>query len=207
MATVMPNDPLVGFAKGNSNMRTKKVIFYLGFILIGAIGGIVASVTVASSNSLPIASSSSLSLAQATPPPTPTPGAPPPRPAATWVPLDEPISTEVEALEMALYYDSVWISHEEPWDVNTWRTDPGRIDVREYANLAEVAQERLDTGKSAGFLGPDAGAPDAGGVWLITIKGKLQIGLARTGDTFESVTYIISKRTGNLLSITGEFVE
>jgi hypothetical protein len=138
----------------------------------------------------------------------PTPGAPLPRPAATWVPLEELISTEVEALEMALYYDSVLSRHEEPWDIDTWRTDPERIDVREYASLAEVAQERRDAGKSTGMRVPDAGVPpDAGGVWRITIKGQVQIGLARPGDTFESVTYIISKRTGNLLSITGEFVE
>lgn len=137
-----------------------------------------------------------------------TPPTPPPRPAATWVPLEEPISTEVEALEMALYYDSIWSRHEEPWDIDTWRTEPGRIDVREYASLAEVEQERRDAGKPAGgSFGPDAGAPDAGGVWRITIKGQVQIGLARPGNTFESVTYIIAKGTGNLLSIGGEFVE
>lgn len=134
-----------------------------------------------------------------TPAPTATPGNPPPNP--TSVPLAQPLVTQEQALEQALHYDAILSAWSRPWSKDTLALEPDRITIQLYPNRTA---ESLASGEHAWFS-PDVEA-DAGAVWAITIKGDVNVAVIspRQGDPimiYDGVTYVISQRTGNLLTI------
>ena len=135
-----------------------------------------------------------------TPAPTATPGPPPPNP--TTVPLAQPLATEEQALEQILYHDAILAVWAEPWSKDTLRSQPDRITIKAYPSRAA---ESAASGWNEWFA-PEIEA-DAGSVWAITIKGKVQVtGIpTRVGGAYvtypNGVTYVISQRTGRLLTI------
>ena len=136
---------------------------------------------------------------QPTPAPTATPGPPPPNPTAA--PLAQPLATQEQALEQLSLYDSQMAVWSEPWSKDTLRSQPDRITIKAYPSRAA---ESAASGWNEWFA-PEIEA-DAGSVWAITIKGKVQVtGIpTRVGDyvTYPNgVTYVISQRTGSLLEI------
>jgi len=134
-----------------------------------------------------------------TPAPTATPGNPPLSP--TSIPLAKPLETEEQALEQALYYDAAWPVWSRPWSKDTLNSEPGRITIEAYpSRTAESAAHGSNEG-----LAPELEA-DAGAVWSITISGDVHVAVLspRAGSSdivYDGVTYVISKRTGNLLEI------
>ncbi len=135
-----------------------------------------------------------------TPAPTATPGPPPPNP--TTVPLAQPLATQEQALEQLSLYDSQMAVWAEPWSKYTLRSQPDRITIKAYPSRAA---ESAASGWNEWFA-PEIEA-DAGSVWAITIKGKAQVtGIpASVGEAYvtypNGVTYVISQRTGRLLTI------
>lgn len=134
-----------------------------------------------------------------TPAPTATLGPPPPNP--TSIPLAQPIGTKEQALEQTLYYDAILSTWAQPWSKDTLGLQPNRITIEEYpSRSAESAARGSDE-----WFAPEIEA-DAGGVWAITIKGDVHVAVLspREGAStavYDGVTYVISKRTGSLLTI------
>ncbi len=131
--------------------------------------------------------------------PTATPGSPPPNP--TSVPLIHPLLSQDQALEQALQYDAVWSVWDHPWSIGTLSSEPGRITARAFQSRTA---ESADGNRNEGFS-PEVEA-DAGAVWRITIKGNVHVNLISMDPSvsktlYDSVTYVISQRTGNLLAI------
>jgi hypothetical protein len=94
---------------------------------------------------------------------------------------------------------AVW---SEPWSKDTLTLQPGRITIKAYPSRAA---ESAAYGWNEWFA-PEIEA-DAGSVWQITIRGKVQLtGMPnptrQDHETFPNgVTYVISQRTGSLLEI------
>ena len=172
-------------------MASKRMALYLGIALVGVLGMLVVSHS--------IALSQSFAFTRPTSAPTPTPGNALPEQFPTSVAY-KPIQTAAAAIEMALYYDtqrSVW---KDAWNAETLRTDPGRIQVEEFESRgAESANARRGEEYSAEVVA------DAGGVWRVTIKGEVQVAMIGIGvdpnARYDGVTYVISNRTGNLLAM------
>lgn len=127
--------------------------------------------------------------------PSPTPGAPVYRYGPTSVPLAQPLVTEEQALEQLLRIaPGVW---EQPWSIDTLKTQPGRITLEAFPSLSA---------ESGGVFAPEIDV-DAGMVWRISINGAVHLGMLGIGvdlhnDRYDGATYVISQRTGNLLSIS-----
>jgi hypothetical protein len=135
----------------------KKLIPFVVLILI--IGGIVW---------LNIPSSKNLSASSITnPPPTPTPGLPPPD-LPHFLPDSTPISTQEEAIAIALDFDSLWTARNET-------IDSSKILVEYYANRQEAA-DKYDLGV---FVDKeDALDP----TWVVILPGEVQANsIARIG--------------------------
>lgn len=134
-----------------------------------------------------------------TPAPTATPGKPPLSP--TSIPLAKPLETEEQALELALYYDATWSVWSQPWSKDTLNSEPGRITIKAYPNRTA---ESAATGSNEWFASELEA--DAGAVWSITISGDVHVAVispwaGSSNIVYDGVTYVISKRTGNLLEI------
>jgi hypothetical protein len=131
--------------------------------------------------------------------PTATPGDPLPLP--TSVPLAQPLTTQEQALDQVLRYDASIAFWSQPWSKDTLTSEPGRITIESYpSRTAESAAHGLKEG-----FAPEIDA-DAGLVWTISIKGNVRVALIspRVGDSstiYDGVTYVISQRTGNLLTV------
>ncbi len=121
-----------------------------------------------------------------TPAPTATPGAPRPI-VPSWPTLERPL-TKQEALQKAFQYDqgNVW---QEPWSLDTLVSDPARITVEWYPDQTYDGT-RLD---EYSYRGP---------VWVITIKGNVDLVEDRSNRTYKQVTYRIAQLTGDLLSMS-----
>jgi hypothetical protein len=172
-------------------MALRRKALYLGIALVGILGMLIVSHS--------IASSQSVAFPQPTNAPTPTPGIARPEQLATSVAYG-PIETAAEAVEMALYYDigrSVW---KEAWSAETLKTDPGRVQVKEFASRGA---ESADAGRGEEYSAEQEA--DAGGVWRVTIRGEVQVAMIGMGVDpnawYDGVTYVVSKRTGNLLAV------
>ncbi len=140
-------------------------------------------------------------MSQPTPAPTPTPGEAVMSWGPTSVPLVEPLTTQEQALELALDYDRISAVWDHPWTLDTLRSEPGRITVELFQSRTE---ESADAGRNEWFA-PEIDA-DAGAVWRITIKGDVQVSvLSMSADDvnakYDGVTYVFSQRTGNLLTV------
>jgi hypothetical protein len=178
------------------NMWRKKSIYAI-CIIIGILGGIIASASMAATDS-----PDSHPPAWYTPPPPPpllpTPGPPPPE--ITPEPLENPISSEAEALEWIMYYDAAWSTHTEAWDADTLHREPDRIQVQAFDSRME---EMADSGLSGSF--PPEAPVERGPVWRITIQGEVRVTMLGMGApknaTYDGVTYVIAANTGYLLSI------
>jgi hypothetical protein len=177
--------------KSDIIMALRRKALYLGSALLGILGILTVSHS--------IASSQSIAFPQPTSAPSPTPGDAVPEQFATSVAF-KPIQTAAAAIEMALYYDtqrSVW---KDAWNAETLRTDPGRIQVEEFASRGA---ESANAGRGEEYSAEVEA--DAGGVWRVTIKGEVQVAMIGMGvdpnAKYDGVTYVISKRTGNLLAV------
>ncbi len=115
-------------------------------------------------------------------------------------PLDNPISSEVEALEWVIYYDAAWSTHTEAWDADTLHREPGRIQIQAFDSRME---EIRDAGRPVNI--PSESPAERGPVWRITIQGEVRVSMLGMGApknaTYDGVTYVIAKNTGYLLSI------
>jgi hypothetical protein len=172
----------------------KKKSIYIIAIVLGVLGGIVASISITATASPSLTGS----IPPPTPPPTPTPGPPPP--IMTPEPLDNPISSEAEALEWAMYYDTDWSSHTKAWDADTLHREPGRIQVQAFdSRMEEIRDARRPVD-----IPPESPA-ERGPVWRITIQGEVRVSMLGMGApknaTYDGVTYVIATNTGYLLSI------
>jgi hypothetical protein len=177
--------------KEDINMALRTKALYLGIALVGILGMLIASHS--------IASSQPFAFPQPTSAPSPTPGNALPEQFATSV-VYKPVETAAAAVEMALYDDaqrSVW---KDAWSAETLKTDPGRIQVEEFASRGA---ESADAGRNEEYSAEIEA--DAGGVWRVTIKGEVQVAMIGMGvdpnARYDGVTYVISKRTGNLLAV------
>ncbi|MGI0016794.1 MAG: hypothetical protein ACREBU_25520 [Nitrososphaera sp.] len=137
--------------------------------------------------------------------PTPAPTMTPGEPISIWespsAPLTQPLATEKQVLEQALYYDAHWSTWDHPWSTDTLRLEPGRITIKAFSTRTT---ESTDAGRNEWFA-PEIDA-DVGPVWRITIEGDVHVNvLSMNKDAatvkYDSVTYIISQRTGALLTI------
>lgn len=125
-------------------------------------------------------------------------------PSPTSVPYKY-IGTAKDALEMAHYYDIYFAK----WSGESWNPDSidktqSRVTVQEFASRTD---ESADAGRFETFS--DDIEADAGGVWRITIRGEVKLALLGSGFDpemlYDGVTYVVAKRTGNLLAtISGE---
>ena len=136
---------------------------------------------------------------QPTPPPTATPGDP--LPNLTSIPLAQPLATKEQALEQAAYYDAAFSTWVQPWSIDTLRLQPDRITIKAYPSRAAESA----VGGWNEWFAPEIEA-DAGGVWAVTIKGSVQVvvpspWIGASNAMADGVTYVISQRTGNLLTI------
>lgn len=172
-------------------MALRRKALYLGIALLGILGILTVSHS--------IASSQSIAFPQPTSAPSPTPGDAVPEQFATSV-VYKPVETAAAAVQMALYDDaqrSVW---KDAWGAETLRTDPGRIQVEEFASRGA---ESANAGRGEEYSAEVEA--DAGGVWRVTIKGEVQVAMIGMGvdpnAKYDGVTYVISKRTGNLLAV------
>ncbi len=132
--------------------------------------------------------------------PTATPGPPPPNP--TSIPLAQPLATQEQALKQVARYDSQMAVWSEPWSTDTLTLQPGRITIKAYpSRAAESAAYGLNE-----WFAPEIEA-DAGSVWAISIKGKATIAIPSSAEGAgprvypDGVTYVISARTGDLMTI------
>ncbi len=168
-------------------------------ISVGLVLAVVFAIVIGSQT---VALSQSLAIPQPTRAPTPTPGKPLPEQIRNSV-ANRPIDTAAEAVAVALEYGSQHAEWAEPWSIETLQTDPGRIQVREFASRTE---ESADAGRGESY-GPEQEA-EAGGVWRVTIQGEVKTVLPGIGvdpnATYERVTYVFSKRTGNLLAVIAD---
>lgn len=127
--------------------------------------------------------------------------------APTTPPLPNPL-TENEALERAIYFDTIsGVVWEEPWSAETIVNNPERIKINLYNTLSEADKAN---GRDVGYS--DDWEKDAGQVWVVSIQGLADISLAvphvEEGMLVDWVSYQISARTGVLLGMsTGPFVE
>lgn len=174
-------------------MNFPRITTALGVVLVIVLGLAILSV--------PAAWSSKYGNLPPTQAPSPTPGKALLESFPTSIPYRY-IASATEAVEMALYYDRGRATWEQPWNTDSFRTEPERITVKEFASLTE---ESADAGRYEGFS--EDIETDAGGVWRVTITGKVQVSLfgARPDTVYDQVHYILAKRTGNLLAvITGQ---
>ena len=172
-------------------MTMRRTIIYAGITLAGVLSLVFAS--------NPVAFSQSVAFTQPTLAPTATPGDALPEQVMPSVP-HLPIGTAVEAVAAAAAYASQQSEWKEPWSVETLTTDPGRIQVKEFASRSEEsADARREETYSA-----DVEA-DAGGIWRVTVRGAVQMAMLGTGvdpnARYDGATYVFSKRTGNLLAL------
>lgn len=142
----------------------------------------------------------SAGLLRITPAPTATPGLPPPNP--TTIPLDQPLAAKEQALAQALILDAQIATWDQPWSSDTLTLEPGRISIEAFRSRAE---ESAASGYREWFA-PEI-EQDAGAVWRITIKGDVRLRILGpnanvVNQVYDGVTYVISQRTGQLLSIT-----
>lgn len=120
----------------------------------------------------------------------------------TAIPLAKPLESPEEVLQQLSVYDAHWAVWEEPWGVDTLTAAPDRIIIESFPSRAEES-------KAMGFdewFHPSIEA-NAGSVWSIIIKGNVHLNLIGSGVdgpvAAEGVNYVISARTGNLLTIRG----
>lgn len=139
------------------------------------------------------------------PPPPPSPGPPP-----TYVPevlAGEAVETAEMAIQVGLEIDSDWASREQPISREILAAEPGMLVVEHYATRQEADDIYL-----GGVSG--SGESDSGPMWVVRIKGQVLVrvigGIGRLQadgsgwsgfEEADGVTYIISQRTGQLLSI------
>lgn len=138
-------------------------------------------------------------LNQPTLAPTATPGDSSASPAS--IPLAQPLETKEQALEQLLVYDAALSVWSQPWSKDTLYSDPDRITVELYPGRTA---ESIASGWNEWFA-PEIEA-DAGAVWSITIKGDVRVTTpsprARASNAiYDGVTYVLSQRTRNLLTV------
>ena len=127
-------------------------------------------------------------------------------PGPTPIPLTKPLETPEEALQQLTVHDANWAEWEEPWTVDTLTAAPDRIIIEGFPSRTEESQAM---GFDEGF---DPASEDAAGaVWSIIIKGNVRLNLIGSGIDgpveVDGVNYVISARTGNLLTIRGGIPE
>lgn len=115
--------------------------------------------------------------------------------------------TEGEAIEQALYFDSLGVQWRKPWSIETLTQDPDRINIQLYENRTEAAKS---SGRDISYTSDLE--TDAGEVWAISIKGEVDVSFLMPsmseGQFSDGVTYEISARTGELLAVrTGPLLE
>lgn len=111
------------------------------------------------------------------------------------------------ALELALEIDNDWTSREPPLSRAILAAEPGRLVVEHYATRRDA--EDIYLGGASGSADSDSGP-----VWVVRIEGQVLVrvigGIGRLQadgsgwsgfEEADGVTYIISQRTGQLLSI------
>jgi len=116
-------------------------------------------------------------------------------PYATSVPRAEPLRTQEQVLEYVSSWDMArW---EKPWSLETLKTDPERITLEVFPNRSA---------EGGGVFLSEVEAINPGPVWRITIRGKTKLslgGLAYNPDAeYGGVVYVVSQRSGHLLSIS-----
>jgi hypothetical protein len=180
-------------------MKTRWILITLGLVvLLGLVAG-----------SVPIAQSFQYNNSPPTEAPAPIPeqAVLEKEPWPTSVPYKY-IKTAKEAAAMAQYHDSYFAKWEsESWSPSLLDKDQSRLIVKEFASRTE---ESADAGRFEIYT-EDTEA-DAGGVWRVTIIGRVKVALIGSGfdpdAVYDRVTYVIAKRTGNLLAtISGEYAK
>jgi hypothetical protein len=143
--------------------------------------------------------------------PTVAPIATPGEPANEWIasiPLADPLVSEDQAVEQVMFYDTALVSWSNPWQQDGRVIGPSRLRLAQFASRTEESKE---AGRNEWFA-PEIDA-DAGAVWRITVEGEVSLKTATASDneppeTYDGMTYVISQRTGNLLTtITGPLVK
>jgi hypothetical protein len=131
------------------------------------------------------------------PPPPPTPG-PEPKLLPHTVENPVPITTQDEAIKLALLADSQYPVRNEPVTASLLSSNPNRVIVEQFATRQEASNKY----GQAGYPDPQIASEP---VWTVTIIGKATVpvahGLDGTLRTVEvnRITYIFSQRTGELL--------
>lgn len=131
-----------------------------------------------------------LAAPQATLAPTATAGAPAAEQPEVYPTLAQPLDTEDQALQRALYWDSKVASRDQVLSATLLRSQPGRVTIEWYA----------DRDYDGSDYGPGA---ERGPIWVVTINGSVRVDFpgSRGDVAVGSVTYVIAQRTGDLLGI------
>lgn len=116
-------------------------------------------------------------------------------PYSTLPALPQPL-TEEQALEQALRLDNQGSRWERPWSLESIQTEPGRVTVTWYQNMADYRKKTGDSSEMSSEIEADYGP-----IWRITILGRRQsltvCGLCgNTPRWCDVVTYLFSQRTG-----------
>lgn len=134
--------------------------------------------------------------------PTATPG-----PASTYMPpvlptlVGGPLVTADQVLAMALSIDHETSTWQQPWTLDTPKTDPTRITI-----LFFPSQTAADGGNPNEFApGHDAAI---GPVWRVTIRGHVHISMLAMNINYwaqvnDGVTYTIAQDSGALVGVDG----
>lgn len=124
-----------------------------------------------------------------TPPPFPTAG--PESLGVRTAPIEK-ILTEDQVLIKTMQMDggTKWDS---PWSLQTRVTEPDRIKIKRYADSSVV--------------GGTYGERKDNAVWVVAIRGKAIVRLVGWEGEADGVTYYFDEATGDLIQITGGYVE
>lgn len=136
-------------------------------------------------------------------PPTSAPTVTPGRAVVEWIPstpLSVPLITKEQAIQQVVFYDVAWATWVNPWNRDGLILDPNRVLVELFASRTE---ESKDAGRNEWFA-PEIDA-DAGAVWRVKVKGEARVNTMfgvddLNSESVDGITYVISGRTGNLLS-------
>jgi hypothetical protein len=114
--------------------------------------------------------------------PTATEGPPPTTAPSVSIALDHPLTRE-EAVQVALEYDRRVAARQTDWSFQTLTAEPERITVEWYKDRSYDGSE------------PGEGVEN-GPIWVVTIKGNVQVQMDRQNAVRGWISYAVSQNTG-----------
>jgi hypothetical protein len=170
-------------------MRTKLLLIF-GLVLVATMVVMLISSNI----------STATAQLRITPAPTPTPGVEV-SPMAYAAEGGKPVLNREEALQRAMFLDSHWAGRALTLTKDLIAANPDLVIVEQYT----TRQEAADVYKQGAFVDPSIASEP---VWVIKIKGKISVNFPGTRGEQEadSVTYVISQKTGLLLEIDAHTV-